>query len=318
MFRAVAVLALVVAATASQPPPPAPAKTGQAKQEQARTAQGQTKTDNQPAQKPVPTVQQSNPEITVRYEQRLGNQDKNASAWRDWPAWAVAAFTLGLLIVAVLQWIAMHGQRKLMGEQLAEMKTTSADTHDLATAAKDQIALLATHVDAATKTADAAKQSADTARHALEILECADVLVSKIGQPARFSTDPTERIRATSSAITCAVTVKNHGRTRADYLVVRGQIKSGEFTDDETPVLSKTVKLPMILGAGDTFEVSFPPIYGAARTALFDDKTRSLFVEIVIGYSDILGNSHSIKATGSYWPFLEEFVLLHEGIERND
>jgi len=133
MIHAVAVLAFMVATTTSQPPPPAPAKVGQTKQEQTSSAQGQTKTDDQSTKKPVPAVPQSTPEIAVRYEQHFSDESKKAATRIDWPAWAVAAFTLGLLVVAVLQGCVMHGQRKLMDVQaglmrgqLGEMKTSGA------------------------------------------------------------------------------------------------------------------------------------------------------------------------------------------------
>jgi hypothetical protein len=147
------VLLAMLVAVPSKGPAPTPSA-GQAKQEQARPAQGKPETD-QSTKKRVTTVPQSKPEITVGSEQRFGDQDKNSSPWRDWPAWAVAFFTLGLLIVAVLQWAAMHGQRQLMGDQLAEMKTTSADTHDLAIAAKDAAAAAQQQSRSAEHTVDA-------------------------------------------------------------------------------------------------------------------------------------------------------------------
>ena len=139
----------------SQGPSPTPAKGSQTQQEQASGEKGVTKPDNQPAKNPPPAIQQPNPEIAVRYDQHFGDKGKDAAAWRDWPAWAVAIFTLGLLITAIFQWLAMHGQRKLMAAQLEEMKTTSADTHALAIAVGDA-------AKAATKSADSAELAIET------------------------------------------------------------------------------------------------------------------------------------------------------------
>jgi len=181
------VLLAILLAVPSKGPVPTPAKAGQAKQEQTRGAQEQTKTDDQSAKKPVPAVPQSSPEITVGYEQRFGNQDKNSSPWRDWPAWAVAVFTLGLLIVAVLQWIAMHGQRKLMSDQLDSMKTTGDDTHALAVAAKEQAM-------ASKETAMAANHTATAAMHQAEAMLVQAKALIMSAEAARESAETTRRM----------------------------------------------------------------------------------------------------------------------------
>jgi hypothetical protein len=139
---------LLQLATPLQGPTPTPAKASQAEQEKARAEQGVTQPGNQPAKKPPPTVQQSNPEITVRYDQQFSQKDQG-HAPIDWPSWAVAFFTLGLLILARCQYLAMDRQAKLMHRQaiimrrqLAEMKTSGEDTHTLAVAASNSAAAM--------------------------------------------------------------------------------------------------------------------------------------------------------------------------------
>ncbi len=63
-----------------------------------------------------------------------------------WLTGAVAFFTLGLVFVGILQWSAMRGQ-------LSEMRSGSADTHELAVAAGEQA-----------KAATSASQTAEKSR----------------------------------------------------------------------------------------------------------------------------------------------------------
>jgi hypothetical protein len=61
----------------------------------------------------------------------LSDRIKRAEMWMILLTAAIVVLTLGMVIVGVLQWRAMRGQ-------LDEMKSGSADTHDLALAAKAQ------------------------------------------------------------------------------------------------------------------------------------------------------------------------------------
>jgi hypothetical protein len=138
---------MLLIAAPSKGPAPAPTKPAQEVQNQTGPEQTKTKPDNKAPQNSPTTIQQTTPEITLRYEQYPGQQGDSKPP-RDWWALAntgaVTLFTLALAILAYCQWRAMrrqatlmHAQARLMKKQLGEMETTSADTSTLATAAKD-------------------------------------------------------------------------------------------------------------------------------------------------------------------------------------
>lgn len=163
----------------------------------------------------------------------------------------------------------------------------------------------------AQQSADAATRSAKMAERALNVLECADVLVVKIAQPTRYPVPD-----GVTDVITCAVTVKNHGRTRAENLMMVGRISlSGP---EEAPVIVKAISVPMILGAGDSFELLFPPITGDVAKEIFAVPLRSLLITVFMTYHDIFGQNYNIRASGGYWPAVnKQFFVIHEPWENN-
>jgi hypothetical protein len=305
------------------PPSPTQAKASQAKQEQSRPPQEQTKTDEQSAKRLVSTVARSKPEIAVGYEQRLGDQDKSSSPWRDWPAWAVAVFTFGLLIVAVLQWAAMHGQRKLMGDQLASMKTTGDDTHDLAIAAQSQIELLAKHVDAA-------KLAADSAHHNV-LVAVAQSNIARLNQRAwvgfvKIESRPSPF--AIGGWLQVGVDIRNTGKTPARGITrmrvrIMPEWEPPELVDapwQPSSIRTRAIFFPGALSHVSNYARSGNDPIVLTPDLFFEIHTGALkvFVDGRIDYSDVFGVAHWSEFRSIWNPAESVFTQCEEGNGTDD
>ena len=153
------VFALAAAGQSSHGPSPTPSKEAQGNQNQASKVRSEPHENQQATSSASPTLTQPSAVVTT------GNQPDPRSIKKDHPAkdhpannwWEIVGtiagvvntilltlFSGALALLAYRQWRAMDRQAKLMhrqavliGRQLAEMKTTSVDTHALAVAAKD-------------------------------------------------------------------------------------------------------------------------------------------------------------------------------------
>jgi hypothetical protein len=320
VIRAVAILVLVWAAVPSKPPPPTPTEASQAKQDQTHTQRGEAQRDNRPTENPPPAVQRSNPEVAVQYDKHFGKEDKGHAS-PDWPSWAVAFFTFGLFVTAVFQWLAMHGQRKLMAGQLASMKTTGDDTHELALAAKSQIELLTKHVEAAKLAADSAHNSV--------LVAFAQSNIAKLDQRAWVGVVGVMHTPLTPNRpFEVGVDIMNSGKTPAKG---KTAIRVRMLRVFEKPELKDATWAPMSTRSHGIF---FPnalchirnyvragvemSILTEADIATIKVGVNSVFVDGRIDYVDVFGHSHWTEFRYVWNTFQDVFTQCSEGNSTDD
>lgn len=311
MLRAVAILALVVTMTTSRPPSPTPTETHQ------RTEQGAHDGGAKPAGKsnstnPFAGSRAVGDKTSGPDGKGKANDDAASSQW--WFNLLLVIFTGALAALAFVQSRTMSGQ-------LAEMKTTSADTHDLAEAAKNQVTLLGKHVDAAAKAADAAASAADTAKRALEMTERPDVLVTSVSldqDTVNNTADQFGDVPLIGTGTVLTVIVTNYGRTTARELSLVGKVGVGPPDDTATSAQIRVVEVPRALGAGAPYEFSFRPLGNFFDQPTLDqvfEGAAQLSVEVEIYYDDEFNDrSYFIKANAYYREKTGKFLIYHTAV----
>jgi len=292
-MSAVAVaLALVLVATTSQPPTPAPAKAthqlGQPPNSKENPSDGKGDARSAPSTAPaqIVTYEEAN-----RPPDETGRDNDHAASW--WFNLMLVVFTFGLVGVGWLQYRAMKKQADYMRDALTSTK----------------------------QAATAATSAAETAERALELSERADVLVEAIDLiDGGYDRQRHSRLRGDSI---CRVTLKNYGRTRAENLTIECSLVAKHIEPSIEPDIVFR-DIPLILGAGKTFELRFPQFSDlgfdqAAVSEINRDSRRRFFIDTKISYADVFKHSHLVTGTGLYDPASGEFRLTHyEAEEKRD
>jgi|GEM_PF-1451675 len=216
---------------------------------------------------------------------------------------------------------AADADRELMGQQLAEMKTTSAGTLDLALAAKGQIDLLAKHVEAAKLAADSAHNSV--------LVAVAQSNIARLDQRAWVSFMKIEcRPFVIGKWIQVGVDVRNTGKTPA-----RGTTKMRVriLPDWEPPELAEAPWLPSgVRSRAMFFPGALSHTSGYARSGnepivlttslLLQINTGALkiFADGRIDYSDAFGAVHWSEFRCVWHPVECVFTQCEEGNGTDD
>jgi hypothetical protein len=332
------VLSLAAVAQQSPPPSPTPAKAGQENQNQAAPKSSKTESDKHASADHASATAQPVPVVTT------GNQPEPRKPPEKHPAtdwgfiWSVINTGLLTFFSGALAWLAHRqhqamkmqaiymrgalketkkaadaasGQVKLMGEQLAEMKTTSTDTHDLAVAAKDAAAAakqqtiwaehgmdamirqervmisqgntMLTQASAAVISAEAARDGVAATLRQLEAYERPWVTASfEVWSPIEFTPDG-------GLSVMFKIWRKNIGRSIATHITIDAEI---------VPEMSLRVDHAPVIAAQDRIAQRLKP--QASEPALFAGDDVSSFVRL---------NSDSIEKHAVNW-YGEKYLAL--------
>jgi hypothetical protein len=264
-------------------PTPTPTPTSHIERRETRKTNSLSNDNSAIAQPRVSPLNQEPTDNEAQNQQNSRPKDsiKSPFGWGT-DTW-IAIFTFFLAVLAGCQFWAMHRQARFMREALAETK----------------------------KAADAATMSAKTAKDALHLCERADVLIYKVtaSKPATYGSPNL----GPTSVVT--ITFKNYGRTRAMHLTATCYLEIYSLEQTEPLKISKpAVGVPMVLGAGDTFEVKFPPI----GEWLDDDTVRQIIVRPImlwfkaeINYKDVFDIERPTVGYGDFDPAEGEFAIYY-------
>jgi hypothetical protein len=165
----------------------------------------------------------------------------------------------------------------------------------MAESACGQLAIMERQTVATERSAGAAVLAASTAKEALELTQCADVLIEKV----TCSTDP-----APLSAISAVtISVKNFGNTRAVGVTISGHLTISPL--GSTSAADDAIQFPsqpaFTLGSQATNRVGFPPLVmfrDSPNTASLRTGDAALIFSIEIKYLDVFGHEHTGRSTG--------------------
>ena len=226
----ISVVLLAAVISASQGPSPAPTETRQHAEQGAQERGG----------KPGGASGSTNPSIGSHaisgetsgpHHEEPANNDGPPSQW--WFNFFLVVFTGALAILAGFQLSALHRQADLMAGQLAEMKTTSTDTHDLAIAAGKA-------AGAAQENASSAAKMASDARELAHIDQRARVKVQGAisGRYVRAKGDPPTFAYAgiiQGSVNYLNLPIANIGKTPAEDVLLCSYIQYADVVLTEPP-----------------------------------------------------------------------------------
>ena len=306
MLRAVAVLTLVWAAVASKPPSPTPAKTGQRAEQSAHEGAAQTGGKSNRANLPASSHAASSETKRPNTERDADNNGPSAQWWFNF---LLVIFTAALAVLGLFQLLAfrrqaevMHRQAMIMRRQLASMKTTGDDTHDLAIAA--------------TKTASAAQKSAETSSEQLSAI----VNVAR----ARLTVEhinalPVMLIRGPN---TITVSIMNRGHTPAIEVFFTGAwaiAPKGRHGVDWSSVdpLDEQMQRVDVIAAGlpAYVTIELPPFRDEGVRSLLDGDAE-LYILGTASYNDVFQSSDlSINFTALWSPIAEKWNVIRQEVD---
>jgi hypothetical protein len=286
VFRVFALLLATFVAASSQQPPPSTPDAGKAEQQQASPKQSQVAPQENQRVQPPSAVQQA-PSDQEGGKQKKSDTDGKGPASIDNPRitdWLVAAFTGGLLLLAVLQWLAMQDQAKQMREGLVETKKAA---------------------DAAIEGAKAALLSATTAKQALVVSQQADLGIASVQLRHPDPDNMLMGIGVNEANSRIEVAVKNAGATRATEIIHNFRIFA-EGVEDLVilePFNCGSVA-PNSLHAGAEITIRSPALRevfpkcqeGSVMLGLVT--RRVLSISGTIAYEDVFGNPLGLKFSG--------------------
>jgi hypothetical protein len=265
------------------------------------------------------------------YCQRFGNWLATLHD-AEWISFLTLVVTSLYLLATVMIWIAMlksnkhaetaynegkdaaNADRELLRQQLAEMKTTSTDTHDLAIAAKDavkavllQADIMATQASALITASYAAKLSAETATRALELIERADILITEV--------TVVDEDLLPSNGMTVQVFIKNSGRSRADDVSAWCTLT---IPAEEGPFTTSVGGAPVTLEAGGILNKQFPSlgefILIQNKWPIIDSIAQGIMrlrFDCIVNYKDVFQREHKTVALAFYDHANGRFTVSH-------
>jgi hypothetical protein len=269
----------------------------------------QTKKIPKPPNHPNATKTEAISTDPIRAKQEeLEERIRRGERWLIYLTAAIAFFGLCSVIVAILQWRVMSGQ-------LAEMKSSSADTKDLAQAAKDQAGSTRILAEAAIKQATAADNIASAAKRSVEVTQ--DNII--LDQRARVGASGTiYRNFSAGSQGTFGFVVVNSGRTPAlgvqSSTATRAFPRGSKFSPIYAEPLSKQ-ESKGVFHPGVPFEITTksPGTRGFTQAEIDNFKRGEIVMYLYaeITYQDIFKRSHYTRLC----VFMEQDLLTTKGCD---